>query len=183
MTPARLPTPLQITKGATFRQLFFLLQPSVWVLQVQDVSLDGLLIVPAHGLTTGQPFWLEGLKYSPKALRKYGGPPMYADVVDVNTLRVPGVDRRETSGEVLRQIPVDLSNATPEFEIVDGDGKLLLLGAVEKLDGGKVQVVLSEEATAAATWEYGEFRLWVTMANGDRDAWLGGKVILRKLFV
>ncbi len=123
MLPARLGQPLLLVKGATFRQSFLLQQP---VFQFRPVSTSKAtapvqLVVPAHGLQTGQPIWIENVTQFTALNRPRPGQPIYAEVIDEDTLRIPvnGVGQlRAKGGQIVFQTPVDLTDCSARLELV-----------------------------------------------------------------
>lgn len=182
MQPVRLTQPLVLTRGATFRQSFFLQQP---VLSFKDVTGGNAfpleLTVPAHGLYDGWPIWVEGVPGIPELNRPYGGQPLYAEVVDPDTLRfshASTVNRpRPNSGKILYNLPVDLNGASASLELL-GDAEPTETFVTTTIEGpGLLSVAIASSATADIPWERAQFALWLTMSNGDRDCWLTGQIL------
>lgn len=182
MQSTRLTQPLQLTRGATYRQAFFLQQPT---LNFKDVtggqSFPLELTVVGHGLQNGWPIWLEGVPGIPELNRPYGGQPVFPEVVDADTLRfstISGINRpRPTSGKVVFNMPVDLTGATAKVELLDAAEPSEDFITTSISAGGTVTMVISAADTAQITWERAKFALWLTMSNGDRDCWVTGTII------
>lgn len=182
MQPTRLTQPLVLTRGATFRQTFFLQQPKLAYEAITGGRSFPLEItVPAHGLLDGWPTWIEGVKGIPELNRPYGGPPIFAEVIDEDTLRfgsVSGVDRpRPNGGSIIYNLPVDLTGCTVSVELLDEAEPSEDLISASIVGPGQVGMLITASDSATITWSRAKFALWVTMSNGDRDCWLTGEII------
>ncbi|MDX0622893.1 hypothetical protein GOD54_23625 [Sinorhizobium medicae] len=182
MQPTRLTQPLILTRGATFRQTFFLQQTKLAYEAITGGRSFPLEItVPAHGLLDGWPIWIEGLKGIPELNRPYGGAPIFAEVIDEDTLRfgsVSGVDRpRPNGGSIVYNLPVDLTGATISVELLDTAEPDETLIVPSIVGPGEVQLLMSASNSATITWGRAKFALWLTMSNGDRDCWVTGEIV------
>lgn len=182
MQPTRLTQPLLLTRGATFRQAFYLQQPTI---NYKDVtggkSFPLELTVVAHGLQDGWPIWVEGVTGIPELNRPYGGQPVYGEVIDADTLRfssISGINKpRPSSGKVIFNMPVDLTGATAKIEILGQQEPSEDLFTTTISAGGTVTVAMTATNTANLSWDRASFALWLTMPNGDRDCWLTGQIL------
>ena len=186
MQPSLLAEPLIITKGATFRQAFFLQQPELVYLPIAQIeqTTPVQFTVPSHGIPPGWPIWIEGVTSLTEMNRPRTGSPTFAEVVDANTLRMNQVDARGRprgqGGNVVMQTPVDLTNSTATLQVVDAQGEILLTTNAVGATKGVLEFLVRD--TTKLTWSRGRFRLWLTNSLGDTDLWLTGEVIVKEPF-
>lgn len=208
MLPSRLAQPLLLVKGATFRQTFLLQQP---VLQYRPISTSAAtspveLTVPNHGLITGQAIWIEGVEQLVSVNRPRTGSPIYAEVIDADTLRLTGVNGRgqprTRGGQIIYQKPLDLTDCTARLELVLPEAPeppaagcpapepeepvdpvdpppTEFQGSIDPLIG-KISFAIPASVTGVVTWSRAKFRLWVTMSNGDVDPWIAGEIVAKE---
>jgi hypothetical protein len=194
MLPARLNQPLTMTKGGTFRQSFLLQQPVTRFRPVttSKPSSPVELTVPNHGLLSGQPIWIEDVRLFVELNKPRSGNPIYADVIDSDTLRLVDVSGagkpRAQGGQIIYQRPVDLTGASARIELVlpppavppEIPEPAPSFDAEIDPEIGKITVLIPAGETAAMTWTRAKFRLWVTMSNGDVEPWIAGEIIMRE---
>lgn len=185
MQPARLD--LRIIQGATFRKPLLLMQPVYAYKPIGAIQQTAplRLTVTAHGLQDGWPTWVEGVRgWSALNRDKQRGKFRPAKVIDANTIEyndMNGIGQSATDGQLVYQLPVDLSGASARMNIRDASGTLLLALSTATgelvIDGlGRLLMVLSAAQTAALTWTRGLYDLEIVMADGSVDRWANGEV-------
>lgn len=190
MPASRLPEPLEIDRGTTFRQPFLLLEPEPIGRPVTAVKrgLPTDVTVPSHGVPDNWPAWLEMNGCTP-VNRPRSGPPFYTEVVDTDTLRFTelnsaGAPGGSVSGMLIFQPPRDLSDIQgAAFELYATDtGELITTWAGTVTEPGTVELVVTATDTEALEWTRARFRMVITEANGDVvPQLLGDFVVVRRL--
>lgn len=190
MTASRLPEPLEIDRGVTFRQPFLLLEREPVGRPVTAVKrgMPTDVTVPAHGVPDNWPAWLEMTGCS-GVNRPRSGPPFYTNVVDADTLRFANVNSTgdpggPVSGTLIYQPPRDLSDIQAvEFELYATEtGELIASIAGSVTAPGTVELLISAEDTESLAWTRARFRMLITEANGDvAPQLLGDLLVVRRL--
>lgn len=181
MQPSRLTTPLYITKGGTFRQQFFLQQPVVESRDITGGQAQPLQItVVAHGLPDAWPVWIEGTGI-PALERPYPRQTLTPEVVDANTLGFPGVvvgaGAQPRQGQIRFHKPVELNGATVRLDVEVPEGATAPGFVVTTDTAGVIFISLPAGDTEAIDWDRANFKVWLTMSNGDVDCWICGEFV------
>lgn len=171
MQPARLDLPL--IQGATFRQILRIMQPELAYRPITAIaSTSPVRLTVAHDLPTDWPVWVRGVAGLPALNKEFPRAlPHLAQVVDaghvdINPIAATGVLPK--GGELSYYRPVDLTGVTATLQVLDASGAQLLSLAPTVYAGGWVEVLLSDEQTAALTWQSGSWLLDLDFPNGER---------------
>jgi hypothetical protein len=132
MTPARQDLP--VTPGTTYRDTVRIMQP---VYAYRDITkIEGapvVLTVPGHGLASDWPVWVRGVQGMPEANREpfkqlpHRAKRLGVDSLEINPLSASGL--KPTGGELIYQVPVDLTDAAAWLKVYRGDDLLFVLSA------------------------------------------------------
>jgi len=170
MQPARLD--LSIIQGATYRQVLRIMQP---VLEYRPISAIApsapVQLTVDHGLPIDWPVWVRGvtrmpqLNAEPIRQRPHMATVIDAAALEINPLSATGL--APAGGELVYNLPVDLTGATAVLQVLDAAGGELLNIVPTVNAGGWIEVALSDEATAALTWGTGNWLLDISFSNGD----------------
>ncbi|SHM76400.1 hypothetical protein [Phytopseudomonas punonensis] len=179
---------LRVIPGATLRKPLLLLQPTYTYKPIEAFEQSAPLrfSVPAHGLPGDWPTWIEGSTgWSGLNKDKVREAFRVARVIDENTLEyneLNGLDQSARGGQLVYQLPVDLTGIRarlvivpeqgPPMELTTENNGLLIAGL------GQLVLVLTDGQTAAITWSKAEYTLDITWSNGDVSRWLHGPVEL-----
>ncbi len=179
---------LRVIPGATLRKPLLLMQPLYTYRPITAIEPTAplRLTVPAHGLPGDWPTWVEGASQWSALNREKGREGFrIARVIDADTIEyneLNGTGQRAQGGQLVYQLPVDLTGITARLVIVPEQGKALELSTESGgllIEGpGQLVLVISAAETGALTWAKGEYTLDITWSNGDVSRWLHGPVEL-----
>ncbi len=179
---------LRVIPGATLRKPLLLMQPTYSYRPIANIEAVAplRLTVPAHGLPGDWPTWAEGVNNWSDLNRDKGRQAFrIARVIDENTIEyneLNGIGQRATGGQLVYQLPVDLTGISARLIIVPEQGPPLELttenDGLQIVGPGQLVLVLTDGQTAAITWSKAEYTLDITWSNGDVSRWLHGPVEL-----
>jgi hypothetical protein len=181
-----------IQQGATFRATLAYMQPTLAVKAISAVSnsIRPTLTAAAHGIPAGMdwPVWIRGVKGMTKLNHdadKVGdqNAAYLATRVDANTLTLHA-DTSDwpayaSGGEIAYQPPVDLTGCTALMHVrerlIDAVPVLTLSSATAApasrltitAASGLIAIEISDEDTAAITWQTAVFDLEITHPDGS----------------
>ncbi|MDH4566191.1 hypothetical protein E8E95_05820 [Pseudomonas sp. BN414] len=170
MQPARLD--LSVIQGATFRQILRVMQPELAYRSITAVaSTSPVRLTVDHDLPTDWPVWVRGVTGFPALNKEFPRAlPHLAQVVDaghldINPLAATGLLPK--GGELSYYLPVDLTGAAATLKVLDAAGTELLSLAPTVHAAGWVELLLSDEQTAALTWKEGVWYLDLAFPSGE----------------
>ncbi|WP_052659177.1 hypothetical protein [Pseudomonas sp. LFM046] len=170
MQPARLDLP--VIQGATFRQILRIMQPELAYRPITAIaSTSPVRLSVDHDLPTDWPVWVRGVQGMPDLNREVTRQrPHLARVVDaqhldINLLAATGLLPK--GGELSYYLPVDLAGATATLKVLDAAGAELLSLVPTVHAGGWVEILLTDEETAALAWKEGAWFLDLAFPNGE----------------
>lgn len=169
MQPARLD--LRVNKGATFRALLRVMQPSLIYKAITAIAAKApVQLTVAHELPTDWPVWVEQAQQL-QALNRapLRTTPHMASVIDANTLEINSINAAGTNakgGQLIYQAPLDLTGATAVLQLLEEGADAGTL-PVTVNTGGWVGVDLTAAETAALGWAARDYVLDITLASGE----------------
>lgn len=169
MQPARLD--LRVNKGATFRALLRVMQPSLIYKAITAIAATApVRLTVAHELPTDWPVWVEQAQQL-QALNRapLRTTPHMASVIDASTLEINTINAAGTSakgGQLIYQAPLDLTGATAVLQLLEEGADAGTLPATVNA-GGWVDVDLTAAETAALGWAARDYVLDITLASGE----------------
>jgi len=179
---------LRVIPGATLRSPMLLMQPTYTYRPIAAIEPTAplRLTVPAHGLPGDWPTWIEGVsQWSALNRDKAREAFRIAQVLDADTLEyneLNGIDQRARGGQLVYQLPVDLTGITARLVITPEQGTALELttenGGLLIAGPGQLVLVIAAADAAAMTWAKGTYTLDITWSNGEVSRWLHGPVEL-----
>lgn len=170
MQPARLDLP--IIQGATLRQVLRIMQPVLEYRAITAIAPTApVQLTVDHGLPSDWPVWVRGvtrmpaLNAEPIRQRPHMATVLNASTLEINPLSATGLS--PAGGELVYNLPVDLTGATAVLQVLDDAGGELLSITPTVNAGGWIDVELSDEETAALVWRAGNWLLDISFSNGD----------------
>lgn len=178
MEPARLD--ITVTRGATWRKLFTIMQPEYAYRPIVSVNQTApLTLTVEHQLPLPRwPIWIEGSTSSDLNTDKKRQRFRIATVIDENTIELNGINGhnvKATSGYLVYQLPVDFEGCAASLVITSAAADIeLTVSSGLDLGIGFISAELTDAQTQnlAPLSTYG---LWVTHGNGERIQWLCGE--------
>jgi hypothetical protein len=179
--------PLRLIQGATFRDTLRLSQPTFAYKAISAISAVApvRLLVPDHGLASDWPVWVRGVQGFPEINREplrqkpWAATRIDSDTLEINVLSAVGLN--PSGGQLVYQLPVDLTGCTARMQIRDQPGGQLLLelstGAGLTLEAaGTLRREISAAQTGGLTFTDAVYDLEVTFADGSVQRWAEGSV-------
>lgn len=186
-----------IRQGETFSPSLQYLQPVRTTKAITSVTQSGQARVTAtaHGLVEDTKVWIVGvvgmtqLNHQSRDLRSWGRA-YDAYVIDANTLQLNRDTTRyqayESGGEVVYNLPVDLTGYTARMQIRDTVNSTTVLEELTTENGGititaatgKIELLLDATETAAIDWFEGVYDLELIAAGGEVDRIISGTVVV-----
>ncbi len=157
MQPARQDLP--VTPGTTYRDTVRIMQPVNAYRSITSIAgAPAVFTVPAHGLDSDWPVWVRGVQSMPEANREpfqqlpHRAKRLDADSLEINQLSATG--RAPRGGELIYQLPVDLTDAAAWLSVYRGTELLFELTAGSGLTmtaPGTLTRTMTTEQTALLT--------------------------------
>jgi hypothetical protein len=159
MQPARQDLP--VTPGTTYRDTVRIMQPVFAYRTISKIEgAPAVLTVPAHGLDSDWPVWVRGVQGMPEANREpfkqlpHRAKRLTADSLEINPLSTTSL--KPLGGELIYQLPVDLTDAAAWLNVYRGNDLLFALSAGTGLTltaPGTLTRSMTAEQTALLTGE------------------------------
>lgn len=159
MQPARQDLP--VTPGTTYRDTVRIMQPVNAYRSITSIEgAPAVFTVPAHGLASDWPVWVRGVQAMPEANREpfqqlpHRAKLLDADRLEINKLSATGL--KPKGGELIYQLPVDLTDAAAWFNVYRGTELLFALTAgtgITLTAPGTLTRSMTAEQTALLTGE------------------------------
>ncbi|ROZ86903.1 hypothetical protein EF096_01970 [Pseudomonas neustonica] len=169
MQPARLD--LRVNKGATFRALLRVMQPSLIYKAITAIAATApVRLTVAHELPTDWPVWVEQAQQL-QALNRapLRTTPHMASVIDASTLEINTINAAGTNakgGQLIYQAPLDLTGATAVLQLLEEGADAGTLPVTVNASGW-VGVDLTAAETAALGLAARDYVLDITLGSGE----------------
>lgn len=183
MQPARID--LRVVRGSSFSQTLQMLQPVFEYRPIESITAAAPISITTeqpHGLTSGWPVWIEGVRQGPARLnRSPSETPHVAQVTGDDTFEINAISAYGTApadGMVIYRPPVDLTGSSARLQARTDTGVLVLdlsttTGGIT-LNGGTLTVLLTPEQTQALSFSSASYWLEITDALGTETPWAVG---------
>lgn len=170
MQPARLD--LSVIQGATYRLVLRIMQPLFEYRPITAIAATApVRLTVDHGLPTDWPVWvrgvqrMQGMNREPNRERPHLAIRIDAATLEINPLSATGL--QPIGGELVYNLPVNLTGATALVRVLDASGAELLSVAPTVHAGGWIELLLTDEQTAALAWREGAWLLDIELPTGE----------------
>jgi hypothetical protein len=170
MQPARLD--LSVIQGATYRLVLRIMQPLFEYRPITAIAATApVRLTVDHGLPTDWPVWvrgvqrMQGMNREPNRERPHLAIRIDAATLEINPLSATGL--QPIGGELVYNRPVNLTGATALVRVLDTSGAELLSVAPTVHAGGWIDLLLTDEQTAALAWREGAWLLDIELPTGE----------------